>query len=355
MKITAKQSIIAWLNLTRLGAAARGMLPFFLGTVIAWSAGYQINILIFFLSSTAVLSIMVSTFLVNEYYDYETDTLNKDFHRLSGGSRVLVIGLVPKRQALYSAYWLLGLAAVIGLVLYFYFKTGPLTIPLGALAILIGYFYTAKPLNLSYRSIGELAIWFTCGWLATILGYYLQTGQITTMVSLVSLPGATSVFLLILINEIPDIGSDSVSGKRSLAVILGKRNALLLYSLLLVGCWLNMLAIIPFGIPWNTGLFSFALWPIIWLNLLDIKRSPADRQTLEKLSVRTMLFDHLITFIYSAAFILVGINAGGIDRELGILILCYLVIFVLEGISLLFSSRTQGQYNLNKFSDSPNN
>jgi 1,4-dihydroxy-2-naphthoate octaprenyltransferase len=341
MKIPSKHSIIAWLTLIRLGATARGMLPFFLGTVIAWSEGYKIDFLVFSLSSLAVLSIMVSTFLINEYFDYDTDHLNTNFHRLSGGSRVLVRGLVPRKLALYTAHCIFGLAVIIGLVIYFYFKTGPFTIPFGVMAILIGYFYTAKPLKLSYRGMGELSIWFTCGWLATVTGYYLQTGEVTSVISLVSLPGATSVFLLILINEIPDIHSDLISGKRNLAVILGKRKALLLFSFLLVGGWLNILVIIPFGIPWTTGLFSLVLLPIIVLNLMDIKRLSANRQMLERLSVRTMLFDHLVTFIYSAAYIIAGINASSIDRAIIIIILCYLGIFILEGISLLLSLKIQ--------------
>ena len=284
---------------------------------------------------------MVATFLINEYFDYDTDHLNTSFHRLSGGSRVLIHGLVPKKLALYSAYCIFGLAAIIGLVIYFYFKTGPLTIPFGVLAVCIGYFYTAKPLRLSYRGMGELSIWLTCGLLATVSGYYLQTGEVTSVISLVSLPGATSVFLLILINEIPDIHSDSLSGKRNLAVILGKRNALLLFSFLLVGGWLNILVIIPFGIPWTTGLFSLVLLPIIVLNLLDIKRLSTSRQMLEKLSVRTMLYDHLVTFIYSAAYILAGIRASNMDRAITIIILCYLAVFILEGMSLLLSSKIQ--------------
>lgn len=343
MKIIAKQPLIAWLNLVRLGAAARGLLPFFLGAVIAWSAGYEINLAVFFLSSAAVLAIMLATFLVNEYYDYDTDLLNKSSHRLSGGSRVLVAGIVPRRQSLYCAYWLFGLAAVIGLVLYLGFDTGLLTIPFGTVAILIGYFYTAKPIKLSYRGMGELAIWFTCGWLATVMGYYLQTGEITALVSLVSIPGATSVFLLILVNEIPDMTSDTLSGKRNLAVILGKRNALFLYSFLLVGCWLSILLIIPLGAPWTSGIFSLALLPVIGLNPRDIKRNPADGKILEKLSLRTMLFDHLITFIYSAAFMIMGISVIGVNGKLVVIILCYLVIFVLEGVSLLFSSAIQRQ------------
>lgn len=339
MRSVIRQSVIAWLNLVRLGAAARGMLPFFLGTVIAWSAGHPINLPVFFLSSAAVLGIMIATFLVNEYYDYETDLSNRDFHRLSGGSRILVLGLVPRKQAIYAAFALFGFAGILGTIIYLVFKTGPLTVPLGALAILIGYFYSAKPLKLSYRGLGELAIWFTCGWLATVLGYYLQTGEITVMVSLISLPGAISVFLLILINEVPDMASDAGSGKRNLPVILGKHNALILYACLMVSCWLTVLAIIPFGIPRITGLLSLVLLPIIGLNLRDIRGSPPDRRTLEKLSVRSMLFDHLVTFIYTAAFVISGANTNGIDGGIIVVLFCYLAVFALEGMSILVSTR----------------
>ena len=346
MNSTAKEPVISWLILIRLGAAARGLLPFFLGTVVAWSVGFAINIPVFFLSSVAVLLIMVATFLINEYFDYETDAMNNSYHRLSGGSRILVLNLVPRKQALFSAYGLFGLAGFIGFILYFGLKTGPLTIPLGALAILTGYFYTAKPLKLAYRGIGELSILFTCGWLATILGYYLQTREISLMVTLISIPGSLSIFLLILINEIPDMESDLLSNKKNLAVILGKQNALLFYSCLSVICWLAIQVIIPFGVPWTTGIFSIVLLPIIVWNILDIRKNLSDKETLERLSVRTVLFDHLITFIYTVAFIISGINAGRINRVLVIIILCYLAVFALEGMSLLFSSRRKDEIGI---------
>ena len=346
MNIAVKRSIVSWLNLIRIGAAARGLLPFFLGTVIAWSTGLVINIPVFFFSSVAVLFIMIATFLTNEYYDYETDAMNNDFHRLSGGSRILVLHLIPRKQAIYAAYLLFGLAGIIGLILYFSFNTGPLTIPLGALALLIGYFYTAKPLKLAYRGFGELAILFSCGWLATVLGYYLQTGEITRTVTLISIPGSISIFLLILINEIPDMESDLFSNKRNLAVILGKRNALRLYSYLLIGGWFAMLAIIPFGVPWVTGLFSIVLLPIIILNIVDIRKNPSDKHALEKLSVRTMLFDHFITFIYTIIYIILGIKLAGVNIELVIIILCYLAVFALEGMSLLLSHRRNNVINV---------
>jgi 1,4-dihydroxy-2-naphthoate octaprenyltransferase len=176
--ISAGKNLLSWLALFRLGASARGILPFLLGTVIAWSRGSSIDWGILLLSSAAVLCIMLMTFLVNEYYDYDTDIANKNYHIFSGGSRILPMGLIPRRLAIIAAYVFLAAASGIGFWLYFGFKTGPLTIPLGAIAIFIGYFYTARPLQLSYRGLGEIAIWFTCGWLATISGYYLQTGSL---------------------------------------------------------------------------------------------------------------------------------------------------------------------------------
>ncbi len=212
--LPSKRYLLSWLTLFRLGATARGVLPFILGAVIAWSQGYAINWEVLALSSVAVISIMLMTFLVNEYYDYETDILNKEFHRLSGGSRVLPMGLIPRRHSIIAAYIYLVIAVVIGLILHFYYRTGPLTIPLGVVAIFTGYFYTAKPFRWSYRGLGEIAIWFACGWLANTTGYYLQTGHLDNIVTLISLPGATSVFLVILMNEIPDIKSDKLAGKK---------------------------------------------------------------------------------------------------------------------------------------------
>ena len=102
------------------------------------------------------------------------------------------MGYIPRRHTLIAGYVFTGIAAGIGLWLYWVIKTGPLTLPLGALAMVIGYIYTAKPFHLSYRGAGEISIWFACGWLAAIMGYYLQTGDISLLVSLVSLPGAAA-------------------------------------------------------------------------------------------------------------------------------------------------------------------
>jgi 1,4-dihydroxy-2-naphthoate octaprenyltransferase len=337
--VSAGKSLLAWLALFRLGATARGILPFLLGAVIAWSRGSAIDWAILLLSSLAVLCIMLMTFLVNEYYDYDTDVANKDYHLLSGGSRVLPMGLIARRRAIIAAYIFLAAAGGIGLVLYFHFKTGPLTIPLGAIAIVIGYCYTARPLQLSYRGLGEISIWFTCGWLATITGYYLQTGQLNTAATLASLPGGISVFLVILMNEIPDIKSDRASGKNNLAVKLGREKSGILYSVLLVVCYANIIVNVFFGVPVISAYLSAVLLPLMIWNIRSVFRQGLDDREVQKsLSLRTMVFDHLITIIYAVSFMVVGLT----DMELNtgylvILVAAFIIVFGLEGLGLACS------------------
>ena len=338
--LSTKRYLLSWLTLFRLGATARGVLPFLLGAVIAWSQGNPINLAVLALSSLAVIFIMLMTFLINEYYDYEADLINREFHRLSGGSRVLPMGLIPRQQSLIAAYVCLSIATIIGLLLYFYYKTGPFTIPLGAVGIFIGYFYTAKPLRLAYRGVGEVMIWFSCGWLATFTGYYLQTGHFDTVTTLAALPGATSVFLLILINEIPDINSDQLVGKRNLAVRLGKEKAAILYSIVLILCYVNIVAIIFFGVPTITAFLSIILIPLIIWNIRTIrKQGLGNPEILEGLSLRTMLIDHLITIIYTIGFIIAGLSLIAIRIDyLIILAVAYVLVFGLEVLGL-FSSK----------------
>ena len=348
LPLPSSSKLISWLTLLRLGATARGVLPFLLGAIIAWSQGNSIDWAVLLLSSLAVVCVMLMTFLFNEYYDYDTDVANKTHHLLSGGSRVLPMGLIPRRHALIAAYLFTGLAAGLGLWLFIGFKTGPLTIPLGAAAIIIGYTYTAGPVRLSYHGWGEISIWFSCGWLATITGYYLQTSHLDLTATLASLPGAFSVFLVILMNEIPDMESDRLSGKKNLAVRLGRAKAIILFLIILGISYVNIVAIVFLGVPANSGYLSILLLPLIfWIVRTIRKQDLANTKVQEALSIRTTLYDHLITIIYAVSFALAGLNTPTPNSgQLMTLTAAFVLVFGLEVVGLISAKATQTVKNL---------
>jgi len=202
----------AWAALSRAPFHSVGVFPFLLGATIAWSMGFAIDWAVLILSSFALILIMLTTYLAGEYYDFETDSLNVSYNIFSGGSRVLQMGFIPRRRPLVAAYVSVVGAIIIGLVLQFYYKTGPYTLLLGTFGLFCGYFYTARPIQWSYRGVGEILIAICYGWLSVNAAYYLQTGSFHPVATLVSIPLAISIFLVILINEFPDCSSD-VSAK----------------------------------------------------------------------------------------------------------------------------------------------
>jgi len=303
--IEPKKRLIAWLTLSRPPFHLVGIFPFILGLVIAWSQGYPFNWGVGILSSLAVILIMLTTYYAGEYYDYETDSLNSEFNKFSGGTRVLPAELIPRRHVLVAAFLTLAAAGIIGLILQFYFKTGPFTIPLGAFGMLCGYFYTSKPIRWAYRGVGEVLIGICYGWLTVNAAYYLQTGAFGLIPTLTSIPIGISIFLVILINEFPDYASDRASGKNNLVVRLGRDRAALLYASLAAICFLAIVLGVLAGVPWLMAVLSVIPLALIVRNMLALKRGEyKEGHALEKICATTLFLNLGTTFLYILAFAL---------------------------------------------------
>lgn len=276
-----------------------------LGAVIAQDDGYLIRGAVLALSLLAVVLIMLVTYYVGEYYDYETDSVNKEFNKFSGGTRGLFTGKVPRHHTLIAGYVCLALAIIIGLILQFYYKTGPYTLPLGAFGILCGFFYTGKPFQWAYRGAGELLIGLCYGWLTVNTAYYLQVGHFDLVPTFISIPIGISIFLVILINEFPDYVSDQISNKRNLVVRFGRERMAILYSSLLVACYLSIVCGYLYHAPRMAILLSpLVLVLIVWNILVIRKKGYENGRILEGLCAKTILLNLLIAGIYILAFLL---------------------------------------------------
>lgn len=244
-----RQKLAAWIALQELPKHLANLLPFALGTTLAyWKTGHIDGVI----TAVALLAIFLltdGTYVSNEYFDYETDRANatriggeeKIGVGTTGGTRVLVRGLIPRRDALIFAVACFALAIPVGLFLQFKLETGPLTLPLGALALFIGWFYTAPPIRACYRGLGELFIAVGQG-LVVFGAYYVQAG-FDWLPLVVSLPWFITLPALKILRQFPDYESDKASGKRGLTVIFGRERMARVYCVLVIAGMLSFLPV----------------------------------------------------------------------------------------------------------------
>lgn len=259
--------ILAWISLSRPPFHSVGILPFCLGTYLAYKTEGIFLESIFILGVMAVFLILLSTYHAGEYFDYEEDTLSKlKFEsRFSGGSGVIPAQTLSRRTALLTSLVALFLATALGLVLQFLYHTGPYTLLLGCLGALSGFFYSTKPVRLVERGGGELFIAFCYGWLPVATAFYLQAGYIHPLIHWISLPIALTIFNVILLNEFPDYEADKAVGKRNLLVRLGPKKGIILFAAVSLAAWPAMVMSLYAGVP-GKAIHVYA--PTFFLSLL---------------------------------------------------------------------------------------
>jgi len=142
--------IRTWFVLSRPPFHTVGILPFVLGTILAYKINSVFSLEIFLLGVSGVILIMLSTYHSGEYFDYQGDVISSRLHenKFAGGTRILPNGkispLVPFRTSIIT----LILAGIIGIILQFVLKTGHYTLLLGCLGAFSGFFIPQNPLGL---------------------------------------------------------------------------------------------------------------------------------------------------------------------------------------------------------------
>jgi 1,4-dihydroxy-2-naphthoate octaprenyltransferase len=200
--------------------------------------------------------------VLNDYHDARNgaDAANPaPLSPFTGGSRLIQNGEVSMTDARQLAWGLLTLVALGGLWLAVNSGGGLLLV--GAMGLLLGWAYSAPPLALMTRGLGEFTVagvW----WLMVVGADYVQRGQFFVIPASLALSYALLVANILLVNGLPDAVSDAKVGKRTLAVRLGPRLAAWLYLLLalLAHGWLALsagLLIPPMQALW--GLVSLPL------------------------------------------------------------------------------------------------
>jgi putative NADPH-quinone reductase/1,4-dihydroxy-2-naphthoate octaprenyltransferase len=219
----------AWLQALRLQFYPMTWLAYGIGALAATGSPGAVLPVAFWWGLACLFFIEVAAVLTNERYDFDTDRLNQNFGPFTGGSRVLVDGKLSVHEVSYGIAAALGLAAASGAALMV--AIGPNLSALFALIVLtvLALGYTAPPLELSYRGLGELDVGITHSLGAVLCGFVFQGGTWSAPGPwLLSLPLGLAVLPSITLSGVPDHDADRLAGKGSLAVRAGVPGAYLI-------------------------------------------------------------------------------------------------------------------------------
>ncbi|MCJ7710087.1 MAG: 1,4-dihydroxy-2-naphthoate polyprenyltransferase, partial [Chloroflexi bacterium] len=139
----------------------------------------------------------------------------------TGPVRVAAAGLVTERQLEAAIAITIGLAGIVGLWLAA--VGGPVLIALGVLAVVAALAYTGGPFPYGYRALGEVFVFIFFGLVAVTGTAYLQALRFDALFLVVAVPPGALITAILVVNNLRDIPTDTAAGKRTLAVLLGRR------------------------------------------------------------------------------------------------------------------------------------
>ncbi|MGE6260142.1 1,4-dihydroxy-2-naphthoate polyprenyltransferase [Heyndrickxia sporothermodurans] len=256
MDTNKKKNLKVLWKLTRPHTLTASFVPVLIGTAAA--RFYQnINIWLFLAMLLSCLFIQIATNLFNEYYDFKRG-LDTEASVGIGGA-IVREGMKPK-TVLRLALLCYAIAIVFGF--YICMTSSWWLALIGVIGMAIGYLYTGGPLPIAYTPFGELFAGVCMGSMFILISFFIQTGFVNGQVVLLSIPIAILVGAINLSNNIRDIEEDTKGGRKTLAILIGRRNAIYVLgaSFALAYLWILLLVILNVVSPW--ACFVFLSLPI---------------------------------------------------------------------------------------------
>ncbi|MBC1434298.1 1,4-dihydroxy-2-naphthoate polyprenyltransferase [Listeria rocourtiae] len=228
-----------WWMLLRPHTLVASFVPVFLGTTVAMS--YEsFHFTRFLVMLISCFLIQTSANLFNEYYDFKKG--QDDEHTVGNGGAIVRNGMKPG-FILFLAIFLYVLAILGGVYLCMDVNNWWIGL-LGIISMLVGYLYTGGPYPIAYTPFGEIMAGFFMGGIITFISFYIQAGFISSFIVYVTIPVMVLVGNLLLANSIRDLEPDKANGRLTLAILLGRKGALILFTLAFIFAYVWEIALI---------------------------------------------------------------------------------------------------------------
>jgi 1,4-dihydroxy-2-naphthoate polyprenyltransferase len=271
-------------------------------TLYALRESGRLDALVLALTLPAVLLVDMGTTAFNSFFDYWRGVDRGK--PLREADKVLVTEGVPALAALIVAAVCYLVAVFLGLALAF--KTGIWVVPLGLLCLAAGFLYNGGPLPISRTAFGELVAGGFLGSALFLIAYRLQTGTGASRALLASLPGSLFIASILAVNNGCDASEDRLSGRRTLAILLGPRRAAFLPPALDLAAYAATIALAATGVLPGACAFSGAAAALLSLPLYRAMLRRGFSHESKSASMRSIL----ALFLLWSLGLIVGLVAG---------------------------------------------
>jgi 1,4-dihydroxy-2-naphthoate polyprenyltransferase len=215
----------AWISAARPRTLPLALASIILGSFLAASFGL-FDFKIFSLTILTTVCLQILSNFANDYGDTQNGA---DLVGRVGPARAVQSGQITQSQMLKAMALLAILSLIFGLLLLFSafqsFNSSEFYsfLGVGLLAILAAVTYTAGKKPYGYSGFGDLSVMIFFGLVGVIGTFYLQTKLIDTSIILPALSSGFFAATVLNINNLRDIDSDKIAGKKTIPVRYGKR------------------------------------------------------------------------------------------------------------------------------------
>jgi 1,4-dihydroxy-2-naphthoate polyprenyltransferase len=227
-----------WWQMTRPHTLTASFVPVLLGTALALESG-KIHIGLFVAMLVASLLIQAATNMFNEYFDFKRGLDTE--HSVGIGGTIVRDGIKPK-TVINLAFGFYGIALLLGV--YICMNSSWWLALVGLVCMTVGYLYTGGPIPIAYTPFGEIFAGFFMGMLIILISFFIQTGTVDSTSILVSIPIMVLVGEILLANNIRDLDGDKENGRKTVAILLGKKKAIYLLAGMFTFSYLWIFALI---------------------------------------------------------------------------------------------------------------
>lgn len=235
-----------WVMAIRPATLPAAVTPVLVGTAVAHAVGgFRWGPALAALLGALLLQVGAN--LSNDLLDFEKGA---DTDERLGPTRVVQSGLLSAEAVRGATAFVFLLALAVGVYLTWVAGWAVVAIGLGSIAAAIAY--TGGPYPLGYNGLGDIAVFIFFGLVAVCGTAYVQAGFVPPLAWIAAIPVGTLITAILVVNNVRDMETDAAAGKRTLAVRLGRRAALVEYALLLAAAYTVPPALLATGRldPW---------------------------------------------------------------------------------------------------------